>query len=156
MASSHQRASDPWAALRNPVLRTGLLTGGLLSFVMAMALIAANRITFLERFAQERNAISGAAFVIVALIPLGRFRRAPSQLFVSGMLGWAVFTLAYLVEGFTFGDLFNVLRMPFVILIYGAAGYGVVAVAIWVCSMALTARHHPIVHTRRRASQSHR
>ena len=156
MTLSYQRASDPWAALRNPALRTGLLTGGLLSFVMAMALIAANRITFLERFALERNAISFAAFSIVALIPIARFRHAPSQLFVSGMLGWAVFTLAYLVEGFTFEDLFNVLRTPFVVLIYGTAGYGMVAVAVWVCSMALAARHHPIVHARRGASQSHR
>ncbi len=155
MTSSHQRASDPWAALRNPALRAGLVTGGLLSFVMALALIVANRITFLERFALERNAISFAAFVIVALIPIARFRHAPAQLFVSGMLGWVVFTLGYLIAGFIFENLFN-LRTPFEILIYGAAAYGVVAVAIWVFSMALTARHHPVVHTRRRASQSHR
>lgn len=141
--------------MRNPVLRAGLLTGGLLCFVMALALIVANRITFLERFALERNAISLAAFVVVALIPIARFRRSPSRLFVSGMLGWAVFTLGYLIACFAFQNLFN-LRTPFEILIYGAAGYGVVAVTVWVCSMALTACHHPIVHTRRRASQSHR
>ena len=153
---SHQHASDSWSPLRSPALRTGLFTGGLLSFVMAMALIVANRIAFLERLALERNAVSFAAFVVVMLVPIYRFRRSPFQLFVSGMTGWAVFTLAYLLAGFFFGNLFNVLHTPFEVLIYGAAAYGVAAVVIWVCSMLLAARRHPIIHTRRRSSHTPR
>lgn len=155
MASAERRAPDNWTAVRSPSLRTGLLTGGLLTFVMAMALICANRISRLDHFALERNAISGGAFVMVMLIPVARFRRSPSQLFASGMAGWALFTLAYLVAGFVFVNLFNILRTPFEVLIDGAAAYGMAAVALWVCSLLLATRHHPIVHTRRRP-QTHR
>ncbi len=156
MASTQQHASSAWSAKRSPSLRTGLLTGGLLSFVMAMSLLVANRIAFLERFALERNALALGTFVVASLIPVARFHRSPSKLFASGMLGWALFTLSYLFAGFFFANLFNVLRTPFEVLIDGAAAYGTLAVAIWVCSMLLAARHHPVVHTRRRPSHTDR
>ena len=54
------------------VAKTGLYTGLLLTFVMFVALVAANRVPVLERYAIVRNAISGGLFFILALVPVLR------------------------------------------------------------------------------------
>lgn len=134
----------------HPAIWTGAYTGTLLVIVMLGALVAANRIPGLERYALERNAASYSMFVILMLIPIFRFLNRPVLLFGSAMLGWAMFVVAYDIAGMVFRNLFDVLRTPLEAFIEGAIVYGVFAVGSWVGGMALQARKQPIESRRRR------
>ena len=79
----------------HPAVWTGLYTGSLLVIVMVGALVAANRIPGLERYALERNASSYSLFVIFMLIPVCRFLNRPIQMFSAGIIGWTMFAAAY-------------------------------------------------------------
>ena len=72
----------------SPALRTGLYTGALLIIVMTGSLVAANRLSWLDNRALERNAASYGLFVIFMLIPICRFLNRPVKMFVSAMIGW--------------------------------------------------------------------
>lgn len=128
-------------------LTTGLYTGALLIIVMVGALVAANRIPGFERYALERNAAAAGLFVIFMLIPIVRFLRHPAQIFISGIIGWLLFVIAYDVAGFFFLNLFQVLRRPLEVLVEGAIIYGVAAAGSWVGGMMMHARRHHRVHS---------
>ena len=140
------RAHKP---MPRPALWTGLYTGTLLVMVMLGALVAANRLPWLDNRALERNAASYGLFVIFMLIPVVRFMKRPTQMFTSAMIAWVMFVVAYDIAGMLFRNLFQVLRTPFQALIEGAVIYGVLAVVFWVSAMVLHARHHPISPRRR-------
>lgn len=144
---------QPNERLPHPALTTGLYMGSLLIIVMLGALVAANRIPGLERYALERNAASYSLFVLFMLIPVFRFLNRPLQMFASAMIGWGIFVVAYNVAGMVFRDLFQVLRTPFQALVEGAIIYGVLAVGSWVGAMVLLARRQPIAHRRRRTHE---
>ncbi|MGD0404336.1 MAG: hypothetical protein ABSB66_14185 [Candidatus Acidiferrales bacterium] len=135
--------------LPRPALWTGLYTGTLLVMVMFGALVAANRLPWLDNRALERNAASYGLFVIFMLIPVVRFLNRPIQMFTSAMIAWVMFVLAYDIAGMLFRNLFQVLRTPFQAFIEGALAYGVFAVGSWVGAMVLQARHHAITARRR-------
>jgi len=138
-------------------LWTGLYTGALLMIVMIGALVAANRIPGLERYALERNGISYSLFTLFMMIPVCRFLTRPWHMFTSAMIGWLIFVVAYDLAGIYFSNLFQVLRNPFQALIEGAIIYGVFAVGSWVGEMILHVRRHPIAPSRRRTNDaSHR
>jgi hypothetical protein len=134
----------------HPTLVTGLYMGSLLIIVMLGALVAADRIPGLERYALERNAASYSLFVLFMLIPVFRFLNRPLQMFASAMIGWGMFVVAYDIAGMVFRDLFQVLRTPFQALIEGAIIYGVMAVGSWVGAMVILARRQPIAPRHRR------
>ena len=134
--------------LPRPALWTGLYTGTLLVLVMFGALVAANRLPWLDNRALERNAASYGLFVIFMLIPVVRFLNRPIQMFTSAMIAWVIFVVAYNVSGMFFRNLFEVLRTPFQALIEGAVVYGVFAVGSWVCAMVLHARRLAIMARR--------
>lgn len=134
---------------------TGVYTGALLMIVMLGALVAANRIPGLEKYALERNGASYSLFALFMMVPVLRFLKRPLQLFGSAMIGWVIFTLAYDFAGMYFPNLFQVLRTPFQLLIEGAIFYGVCSVGSWVGEMALHARHHAIAPRRRRRSDGY-
>lgn len=136
-------------ALPRPALWTGLYTGTLLVMVMLGALVAANRLPWLDSRALERNAASYGLFVIFMLIPVVRFLNRPIQMFTSAMIGWVMFVIAYDIAGMLFRNLFQILRTPFQAFIEGAVIYGVFAVGSWVGAMILHARHHAITPRRR-------
>jgi len=139
----------------SPALHTGLYTGALLVVVMVGALVAANRIAGLERYALERNAASYGMFVMFMLIPVCRFLNRPLQMFTSAMIGWVMFVVAYDIAGMYFQNLFESLRhTPFAALVEGAVVYGVCAVGSWVGAMILHARRHSISHGRRRTDDA--
>lgn len=142
-------SSHPPHENSHPALVTGIYTGSLLVIVMMGALVAANRIPGLERYALERNAASYGLFLLFMLIPVFRFLNRPLQLFASAMIGWIMFVVAYDVAGMVFHDLFQALRTPFQALIEGTVIYGVIAVGSWVGSMVLLARRQPIQPRRR-------
>lgn len=132
-----------------PALMTGVYVGAAWILVMSAALVAANRVPALERYALERNAASYGAFVILMLIPVIRFMKRPLHMFVSAIVAWIFFVGAYNIAGFYFRNLF-LIRTPFQALIEGGVLYGVVAVTIWVMRMVLYARRHAIAPARRR------
>lgn len=134
----------------NATLITGLYTGALLSMVMIGALVAANRLPWLDNHALERNAACYSLFVIFMLIPICRHLNRPLKMFTSAMIGWVIFVVAYDIAGLFFRNLFQVLRTPFALLVEGAVVYGVFAVGFWVGAMILHARSHPIAPRRRR------
>lgn len=136
-------------ALPRPALWTGLYTGTLLVMVMLGALVAANRLPWLDNRALERNAASYGLFVIFMLIPVVRFLNRPIQMFTSAMIGWVMFVIAYDIAGMLFRNLFQILRTPLQAFIEGAVIYGVFAVGSWVGAMILHARHHAITPRRR-------
>lgn len=137
--------------LGNPTLRVGVLTGVYLSTVMIVALLAANRVPFLEQFADIRNWVFRLLFVGVALIPVGCFLRSPARLFAAGVCAWFLFALSYRVMGVFFENLFSSIRQtPFHAFVLGVVFYGVVAVACWVVAMVQAARQHTIAASRRR------
>jgi len=135
----------------HPALRTGICTGALLIVTMLGALVTANRIPSLERYALERNAIFYTLFVLLMLVPVCRFLNRPQQMFTASMIGWILFVGAYDLAGMYFGSLFDVLRTPFQALVEGAVVYGVFAGGSWVAGMLFHARRHPILPGRRRA-----
>ena len=139
-----------FAWLRNLTLRIGVLTGVYLSLVMVISLFAANRISFLDRFADPRNLLSLAAFVLMMFIPIGYFRRHPARMFAASLCGWMIFALSYAAMGLVFERLHTRFYRPFHVFVLGALCYGVVAVVLWVASMVRVARQQPLAATRRR------
>jgi hypothetical protein len=141
-----------------PALITGIYTGAFLIIVTFAALVAANRMPWLENRALERNAVFCGLFVIFMLIPIVRFYNRPIQMFTSAMIAWGMFVVSYYIAGMFFRNLFEVLRSPFEALIEGAVVYGFFAVGSWVASMALHARHQAIESRRRQhhAAPHHR
>jgi hypothetical protein len=134
-------------------IRTGVYTGALLIIAMLGALVAANRIPVLEKFAFERNAACYTLFVLLMMIPIVRFLNRPLRLFGAAMVGWVILVGAYDLTGIYFHDLYQVLRTPFQALVEGAIVYAIIAVASWVFGMLLHARRHPIAPDRGRAAR---
>lgn len=146
---------SPHRTSSHAVLKMGLYIGASLVIVMFGALVAANRFPSLERYALERDAISYSVFVILMLVPVGRFLKHPWQMFASSMIAWVMFAAAYDVAGFFFTGLFNaVLHTPFQVLIEGTIVYGVLAISSWVVQMVLYARHHPLTPRRRACTRT--
>ena len=133
---------------------TGVTTGGLLVLVMLSALTVTNRIPALEAYALERNAISYGLFFLVTLVPICRFWNQPLRLFGAAVIGWTMFAAGYDLAGFVFKDLFQVLRRsPLEALLEGTVVYGICAVAVWVITMVLHARRHPVRTAGHRAAR---
>jgi hypothetical protein len=144
------------ASSRSP-LRVGIYSGALLVIVMLGALVAANRIPQLERYALERNAISYSLFMLFMLIPVARFWNNPLRMFGSAMIAWTLFAIAYDIAGMVFQNLFDSVRhTPLMALCEGAVVYGLFSVLSWVGGMILHARRHPIVPGRKTASETAR
>ena len=143
------------ASTRRTALQTGIFMGALLIVVMIAALFVANRVPGTERYALERNATFCALFFICMLIPIARYFNRPMPMFMSAMVGWVIFVVAYDVAGIFYQNLFQVLRSPFEALIEGAIVYGVAAVGAWVIGMALEARQRPLAPRRRRTDHLH-
>lgn len=128
--------------LKNLPLRVGVLTGVYLTTIMAVALIVANRLPFLDIFAEIRNWACYALFGIVAMVPACIFLRRPWHLFTSGLTAWLLFSLAYVGAGHIFAYLFTRLRPPFNVFMIGAMFYGLVAVAAWLVHLIAAMRSH--------------
>jgi hypothetical protein len=143
------------ASTHRTALQTGIFMGALLIVVMIAALFVANRVPGSERYALERNATFCALFFICMLIPIARYFNRPMPMFMSAMIGWVIFVIAYDITGMFYQNLFQVLRQPFEALIEGTIVYGVAAVSAWVIGMCLEARQSPIAPRRRRTDHLH-
>jgi hypothetical protein len=143
---AHARVS---AKAISPAVRVGLYTGASLAIVMAGSLIAANRLSWLDNRALERNGASYGLFLAIMLIPIFRFLNRPLRMFSSAMLAWSIFVIAYDIAGMFFHSLFQALRSPFDAFLEGAVVYGVCAVGSWVGGMILLTRQRRIAPRRR-------
>jgi hypothetical protein len=133
--------------MRIASLRTGVLTGIYLSCVFVSWLEVANRVAELERFAELRNLLAGAALITVMGIPVLRFRHRPGKLFVAGLTAWTLLTMTYLVAELHFKLLESRMgALHFFVL--GAVSYGFVAVLDWVFLMCAGVRHEHMAQTR--------
>jgi hypothetical protein len=133
--------------MRIASLRTGVLTGIYLSCVFVSWLEVANRVAELERFAELRNLLAGAALITVMGIPVLRFRHRPGKLFVAGLTAWTLLTMTYLVAELYFKLLESRMgALHFFVL--GAVSYGFVAVLDWVFLMCAGVRHEHMAQTR--------
>jgi hypothetical protein len=130
------------------VLRIGIYCGSFLILAMLGALVAANRMPALEKYAFERNASCYTLFVLLMLVPVIRFLGRPIQMFASAMIAWGMFVVLYDIASFYFRDLFQVLRTPLQALAEGTVVYGIFAAGSWVCGMLLHARNHPVAPAR--------
>ena len=145
------------ASSSHAAVRLGVYTGALLVMVMLGALVAANRVPALERYALERNAISYSLFVLFMLLPVVRFWNSPLKMFGAAMIAWTLFVIAYDVAGMVFQNLFDSVRhTPLVALSEGAVAYGVLSVFSWVGGMILHARRNSLRPGRKAASETAR
>jgi hypothetical protein len=133
----------------SPAVRVGLYTGALLTIVMVGSLVAANRLSWLDNRALERNGASYGLFLAIMLIPIFRFLNRPLKMFSSAMLAWGIFVIAYDIAGMFFHSLFQALRSPFEAFLEGAVVYGVCAVGSWVGGMILLTRQQRVAPRRR-------
>ena len=119
---------------------------------MIGSLVAANRLSWLDNRALERNAASYGLFVIFMLIPICRFLNRPLKMFASAMIAWSMFVHRLRCRRHFSSTIFSrCCARPFNAFIEGAIVYGVCAVGSWVGGMALQARQHPIAPRRRRS-----
>ena len=151
--TAHSIPANEHAAMKviSSTVRVGLYTGALLTIVMVGSLIAANRLSWLDNRALERNGASYGLFLAIMLIPIFRFLNRPLKMFYSSMLAWGIFIVAYDIAGMFFHSLFQALRSPFDALLEGAIVYAVCAVGSWVGGMLLLTRQHRIAPRRRRS-----
>lgn len=136
--------------VHNPALRIGVITGIYLVAVMVVALLAANRMPFLEPLAEIRNWAARGVFGLVMLAPILALRKSPARLFAAAMTGWLMLTLAYWGMGFLFDNLHLRLYRPFHLFILGASLYGSIAVLFWVAGMFERAREVSVAEPRSR------
>lgn len=123
--------------------RTGALVGVLLSSILTTWLVVANRVPSLERFAGLRNAIAVALLLLVAAIPVVRFRNSAKEIFPAGVIALGMASLCFYGWTFYFEGLSDRSGMnPFQIFVLGSASYGLAAAILWLISLVRSARHH--------------
>jgi hypothetical protein len=146
-----------WVAwLKNHPLRIGVLSGFYLTVVMAGGLLVANRMPDLDGLALIRNASCALLFFLVALVPICVFLRSPWQMFVAGITGWLILSLAYAAAGSILVHLHTRLGVSaFHVLLLGTGGYAVVAVGCWVTSMLVSLLSHLPHPSAKRAAHNH-
>jgi hypothetical protein len=91
------RHSGSWisSTFEDVAIRVGVYTGLTLSIIFVAWLMVANRMPELSGFAVPRNVIGASLLTIVGAIPVFRFFRSPSELLLSSVVGWGMFTLTY-------------------------------------------------------------
>lgn len=76
-------------------IRVGVYIGISLSVIFIGWLVVANRVAALSAFSVPRNLIAASLLAIVGAIPVFRFFRSPSEMLLSSVVGWGMFTLTY-------------------------------------------------------------
>ena len=129
-------------------MRAGIYAGVCLSFIFVLWVLAANRVPQLEIFARERNIAAVALLVFFASVPGMRFYRSPLNLLASGMLGWSLLTLTYLLLCLKFVEL-GQNYSGFHVFMLGAVTYFIFATLSWVGTIIWKVRANDISHSQR-------
>jgi hypothetical protein len=120
-----------FSLLKDAAVRTGVYTGLSLSMVFSAWLLIANRVSFLDPLAMERNIIAAALLASLACLPVLRFYRAPRDLLLAGLLSWGLLALTYRVFCFKF-VLLEEYYSAFHVFVLGAICYLVFATVSWI------------------------
>ena len=129
-------------------MRAGIYAGVCLSSIFVLWVLVANRVPQLEIFARERNIAAVALLVFFASVPMMRFYRSPLNLLASGMLGWSLLTLTYLLLWLKFVDL-GQNYSGFHVFMLGAVTYFIFATLSWVGTIIWKVRANDISHSQR-------
>lgn len=132
-------------AFKHVPLRLGVYVGFCLSVIFSASLVVANRVPFLERFALERNAVSAAALLFLALIPIVRFLRSSWSLLVSGVVCWVIFSLVYRILCLFFSGLDDWHSTTQVFML-GLVVYLIAATLSWIGRLIWRARESKSAH----------
>lgn len=133
--------------LRDAATRTGVYVGVSLSFLFAVWLVLANRVPSLDAFAMPRNIIAATLLLFFASIPVLRFYRSPSELLLSSLLAWGIFTFAYGILCFKF-VLLDQYYSTFHVFVLGAIIYLLLATLSWIGTIIWKVRTTDTSHTR--------
>jgi hypothetical protein len=133
---------------RNAAIRVGLYTGVCLSLVFTAWLLVANRISFLEPLAQQRNLGATVLLLLIAIMPVFRFLRSPGNLLRSGLVAWGLLTLTYRALTFWFTSLEDYFS-AFHVFVLGAIAYLFFATLSWVGIMIWRVRAAQHTHISR-------
>ena len=140
------KPSGGLSILRSAPVRTGIYAGVCLSFIFVLWVLVANRMPELELFARERNIAAVALLVLFASVPLMRFYRSPLNLLASGMLGWSLLTITYLLLCIKFVALDQNYSWLHVFML-GAVTYFIFATLSWVGTIIWKVRTNDISHS---------
>ena len=87
-------AQSSFNPLQDVAARTGVYTG--LSLVaLFTGLLVVSRMPMPKSLAASGNIVAAGLLAVAGSVPVVRFYRAPSEMLLSSLLGWAIFTLAY-------------------------------------------------------------
>jgi len=142
------RTSEGFGILRSAPVRAGIYAGVCLSSIFVLWVLVANRVPQLEIFARERNIAAVALLVFFASVPVMRFYRSPLNLLASGMLGWSLLTLTYLLLCLKFVEL-GQNYSGFHVFMLGAVTYFIFATLSWVGTIIWKVRANDISHSQR-------
>ena len=141
-----RKTSDGFNLFRSAPVRAGIYAGVCLSSIFVLWVYVANRVPELEIFARERNIAAVAVLVFFASVPVMRFYRSPLNLLASGMLGWSLLTITYLLLCVKFVEL-GQNYSSFHIFMLGAVAYFIFATLSWVGTIIWKVRANDISHS---------
>jgi hypothetical protein len=134
--------------LRYAPMRVGIYSGVCMTVVFSFWVLVANRVPFLEPLAMQRNVAAALALCFFASLPILRFYRASGDLLASGLLGWSILTLAYLLLSVKF-VLLDGEYSAFHVFVMGAVIYLIAATLSWIGSIIWRTRAADIYHSHR-------
>jgi hypothetical protein len=126
-------------SVRNPTFSLGLCLGVCFSVVGVSWLLVANRAPYFDQFAWERNLALAIAFVVLGLVPTGRFMKSPGKSLLCGITAWAIFTATYSAAEVYFQGLANRLS-AFHLFVLGGVILGLLAAFGWVVKLIIALR----------------
>src|SRR6266446_1784374 len=135
----------------NATIRIGIYAAFGLILAFTTWLFLANRVSFLDRVASERNIAAGLLLCLFALIPILRFLRMPGHLLASGLVAWLIFSAYYRVLCMIFrklGDWNGAIQ----VFMYGAVVYLIVATLSWIGAAIWRVREADASHSNHHTS----
>lgn len=127
-------------------MRAGIYAGVCLSCIFVLWVLVANRAPQLEIFARERNIAAVGLLVFLSSVPVMRFYRSPLNLLASGILGWSLLTITYLLLCVKFVEL-GQNYSGFHVFMLGAVTYFILATLSWVGRIIWKVRANGISHS---------
>jgi hypothetical protein len=121
--------------------RTGVYVGVSLSVVFTAWLLIANRLPALEPLAVPRNIVAACLLGAIGGIPVLRFLRAPSEMWLSTVIAWGIFTLTYGILCWQF-PMLDQYYSTFEVFVLGAVVYLLLATLSWVGTIVWRVRVH--------------
>lgn len=141
MAQDFSRGTRRILSTYRRALRTGIVTGILLSALFSAWLLFANRAPSYEQYADIRNVVAGILAIVIAVLPVLRFARWPRALLLSGEIGWFLLGMCYFGWTLYFDDLAD-RWSTFHVFMIGGVTYAFVAALAWVAKSMISARGH--------------